>query len=100
MNLPPRLGQALSSAGHAVDHWSSVGPADATDAQILHYAVQAAAVVLTHDLDFGTILAASDDTVPSVIIIRSDNLAEPELTRAIIAPWGSSTTICLKERSW
>lgn len=74
MNLSPRWQAHLADAGFDAAHWSQLGRPDAPDAEIMRYAAEAGAVVLTHDLDFGTILAASGDHSPSVVVIRSDTL--------------------------
>ncbi len=42
-------------------------------------------VVLSHDLDFGTILAASGDATPSVVTIRADDLAIDSIGPAVVA---------------
>lgn len=42
----------------------------AADEEILAYAYQESRTVLTHDLDFGALMAASGGTLPSVIIFR------------------------------
>lgn len=55
------------------------------DSEILTYAVRTRSVILTHDLDFGSILAASGESVPSVVILRSDNLAVEALVDTIAA---------------
>jgi predicted nuclease of predicted toxin-antitoxin system len=62
-----------------------VGAAEASDSEILAYAARAGAVVVTHDLDFGTILAASGEASPSVVIIRSDNLAVDAIASAVLS---------------
>ncbi|MBN9309972.1 DUF5615 family PIN-like protein [Devosia sp.] len=85
MNLPPRLASSLRGAGHVAVHWSELGAADAVDSEILTYAVRTRSVILTHDLDFGSILAASGESVPSVVILRSDNLAVEALVDTIAA---------------
>jgi predicted nuclease of predicted toxin-antitoxin system len=48
---------------------------DAADIEIMAYAAKHDYVVLTHDLDFSAILAATQGTKPSVVQIRSDNLS-------------------------
>ena len=57
MNLSPRWVDYLKAAGHDATHWSSVGRADATDAEIMVHASSNGMVVLSHDLDFGTMIA-------------------------------------------
>lgn len=71
MNLTPAWVTYLSDAGHEVQHWSSVGDPDAADVVILEFARSSGHVVLTHDLDFGTLLALRGDDLPSVIQVRA-----------------------------
>jgi predicted nuclease of predicted toxin-antitoxin system len=51
MNLSPNWVDRLDTAGLAAIHWSSIGPMDATDIEIMAYAAEHGYVVLTHDLD-------------------------------------------------
>ena len=81
MNLSPCWVQTLSAAGFGTTHWSTVGAATATDAAIMAYAVEHDCVVLTHDLDFGAILAATQGAKPSVVQVRSGNMS-PEVIGA------------------
>lgn len=75
MNLSPGWVDRLESAGHTAVHWSSVGSPTASDAEIMAWAAGRDAVVLTHDLDFSAILAATAGRKPSVVQIRADHLA-------------------------
>jgi predicted nuclease of predicted toxin-antitoxin system len=74
MNLAPRWVDILRRGGIEASHWSTIGRPDASDAVILDYAARNAWVVLTHDLDFGAILAASKGNKPSVVQVRADDL--------------------------
>lgn len=85
MNLSPAWIDLLQSAGHAAVHWSTIGPPDATDADIMAWAASRDSVVLTHDLDFSAILAASGGRKPSVVQIRADNLAATAIGPLILA---------------
>ena len=49
------------------------------------YAAEHGFVVLTHDLDFSTILAATHGTKPSVVQIRSENLSPTSIGDTLIA---------------
>ena len=49
----------LNGQGIQATHWSDIGAGNASDATIMAYAAETAAIVLTHDLDFGGILAAT-----------------------------------------
>lgn len=72
MNLSPRWRALLEREHVSAVHWSEVGAVGAPDTEILAYAAQH--VVLTQDLDFSAILAATSGTKPSVVQLRSDNL--------------------------
>ncbi len=74
MNLSPRWVNRLREAGIQASHWSSVGPANASDSAIMAFARDNGYVVLTHDLDFSAILAATQGAKPSVVQIRSDDV--------------------------
>jgi predicted nuclease of predicted toxin-antitoxin system len=70
MNLPHELGRKLASAGHEWRHVADIGMARASDANILATAKRERECVLTHDLDYGQLLAFSGDAAPSVVIFR------------------------------
>ena len=57
MNLSPAWVNALREAGHQATHWSSIGPFTAPDRDVMAWARERQHIVLTHDLDFGTLLA-------------------------------------------
>ena len=69
MNLSPRWIGAFAAAGIESVHWSTLGAANATDAEIMVLAAAKDYVVLTHDLDFGAILAVT--TVRSQALFKS-----------------------------
>ena len=75
MNLSPRWVEGLGESGIEAVHWSTVGAHDAQDAVIMAYARANDYVVLTHDLDFSSILAATGGEKPSVIQIRGGDVS-------------------------
>jgi predicted nuclease of predicted toxin-antitoxin system len=81
MNLSPRWLVLLHGSRIEAAHWSSIGRLDASDTEIMAYAAQHGYTVLTQDLDFSTILAATQGEKPSVMQIRSDNL-DPDVIGA------------------
>lgn len=87
MNLSPRWVKYLTDAGLDSIHWSSVGKANAPDAEVMGYAVEHDCVLLTHDLDFSAILAFTQETKPSVIQLRTEDVrteaAGPKVVAAI-----------------
>lgn len=84
MNLTPGWCQLLASAGHEAVHWSSFGDGSAKDAEIMAAARTGGYVVLTHDLDFGAILAATGGEGPSVVQIRADDPSPATIGRAVL----------------
>jgi predicted nuclease of predicted toxin-antitoxin system len=75
MNLSPRWVALLCASGWDAVHWSAVGPATAGDSEIMAFAAANGYVVLTHDLDFGAILAVTHGKKPSVVQIRAENVS-------------------------
>ncbi len=74
MNLSPRWIIVLADAGIDATHWSTVGAHNAADTTIMAYAKSNDYVVLTHDLDFSAILAATNGEKPSVVQIRAEDV--------------------------
>ena len=75
MNLSPRWAGVFSAAGIEATHWSTLGAINAPDSEIMAYAKENSLVVLTSDLDFGAILAATQGEKPSVVQIRSEDVS-------------------------
>jgi len=70
MNLSPRLVGLLRNTGHQAVYWGTIGKPNAEDSEILSWAKENEYVILTNDLDFSAILAATRFSSPSVIQIR------------------------------
>ena len=51
--------------------WSDVGAPAAEDIEIMKYARDNNFIMLTYDLDFGTLLSITHDSKPSVVQIRA-----------------------------
>lgn len=84
MNLAPRWVSVLADAGIEAVHWSTRGAIDAPDSAIMAYASQNDYVVLTHDLDFGAILAATHGEKPSVVQIRADDVRPEAIGKPLV----------------
>lgn len=74
MNLSPRWTSLFSEAGIEAVHWSDLGAPNASDHDIMSYAREHNYVVLTHDLDFSAILAATNGEKPSVVQVRTQDV--------------------------
>lgn len=75
MNLSPRWVGFLADAQIVSVHWSTIGPGNTPDSEIMAYAKAHSYIVLTHDLDFSAILAATRGEKPSVVQIRSEDVS-------------------------
>lgn len=71
MNLSPRWAELLQQAGYDAVHWSTIGEATAEDHELMAWARTHGYVVVTNDLDFGAILAATQAEGPSVLQMRT-----------------------------
>jgi predicted nuclease of predicted toxin-antitoxin system len=85
MNLSPRWVSLLVEADIEAAHWSSLGAHNASDTEIMAYAGANNYIVLTHDLDFGAILAATQGAKPSVVQIRAEDVSPDVIGKQVIA---------------
>lgn len=84
MGVSPRTVH-LRNAGHDVLDLRDHGLERLPDAEILNRARLEARIVLTHDLDFGDLLAASGDALPSVVLFRLPDMRPGTVNRYIDA---------------
>ena len=84
MNLSPSWVGRLAQRGFDAVHWSTIGVATAPDEALLSWARDNGFVVLTNDLDFSAILAATSGSAPSVVQLRMQDLLS-ETSMSVIA---------------
>ncbi len=84
VNLSPRRVELLGNSGIEAVHWLSVGAHDADDIDIFDWCRRNDYVVLTRDLDFGAILAATRGAKPSVVQIRSVDVSPDVIGKALV----------------
>ncbi len=84
MNLSPGWVQLLQRAGWAAVHWSTVGDPRASDRTILEWANANGHVVFTHDLDFGTMLALTHRSGPSVLQVRGQDVLPDNVGHVVV----------------
>jgi len=84
MNLSPRWVEFLKNSGIEAIHWSQIGEKNAPDSEIMAYALSDNSIVLTHDLDFSAILAATQNHKPSVVQIRAENVSCDAIGKQVI----------------
>lgn len=84
MNLSPSWIERLAQHGFEAVHWSTIGAPNAGDDEILSWARVNGFVLLTHDLDFSAILAATSEAAPSVVQLRMQDLLSERALEAIV----------------
>jgi predicted nuclease of predicted toxin-antitoxin system len=85
MNLSPEWVTELAGHGWSAVHWSTVGDPRAKDAAIIAWAKSNGRVVFTHDLDFGTMLALTHATGPSVLQVRAQETLPEDIGPMVIS---------------
>ena len=85
MNLSPDWVPLLQEHGFEADHWSSVGALNADDTDIMQWAGDHHAVVFTHDLDLGILLALTRAGRPSVIQARTQDVSPTHLGATVVS---------------
>ena len=84
MNLSPDWVPVLEQAGWKALHWSAVWNLRAPDSEIIAWAQKNDCVVFTHDLDFGTMLALTQAEGPSVIQVRTQDVAPSTIGKLVV----------------
>lgn len=87
MNVPRELGKRLIAEGHECRHVGDIGLAQASDVAIMEEARAKKEVIVTHDLDYGHLLAFSGESMPSVIVFRLRNTHPGNLFARIMSAW-------------
>jgi len=85
MNLSPRWCGILQAEGWESIHWSGIGNPSAPDHEIMQWALNERRVVLTHDLDYGAMLAATRAAGPSVVQVRTQDV-RPAVLAPLLVP--------------
>jgi predicted nuclease of predicted toxin-antitoxin system len=85
MNLSVEWVAELAQHGWSAVHWSTVGDPRAEDSVIMAWALANGRAVFTHDLDFGTMLALTHATGPSVLQVRAQNVLPEDIGPVVIA---------------
>lgn len=84
MNLSPGWVGFLRQQGLDARHWAETGAPSAPDEEILAWAEAGSFVLLTHDLDFGAILAASGAKTPSVLQVRTQDVLPERIGELVL----------------
>ncbi|MEM1392208.1 MAG: DUF5615 family PIN-like protein [Cyanobacteria bacterium P01_H01_bin.150] len=85
MNLSPDWVAVLNKYNIEAVHWSTIGESDAKDTVIMEWARDNNYIVFTHDLDFGTLLAATQANTPSVIQVRTQDVLPASIENLVVS---------------
>jgi predicted nuclease of predicted toxin-antitoxin system len=85
MNLSPSWVEGLARHGFEAVHWSTIGAPTAPDDEILSWAREHGLVVITNDLDFSAILAATSGQAPSVVQLRAQDLLSEAAVGVVVS---------------
>ena len=84
MGVSPNTVDFLQRLGHQAIHLQQQGRHRLSDPEILKKARAEESILLTHDLDFGDLLAASGADLPSVVIFRLRNMRPEQVNRHLL----------------
>ena len=87
VGISPRLGKLLMTNGHSYRYLPDFYSNKTSDVGIMEIAIENEEVIITHDLDFGTLLAFSGQTRPSVIMFRIHHIEPKLFYRLILENW-------------
>lgn len=82
-NLSPEIAHGLTRVGHDALDVCKCGVASARDSIILAHALTEARILISSDMDFGDLLAASGQSAPSVILLRMTD-GDPDIELPLI----------------
>lgn len=85
MNLTPDWVGFLATRSIEAAHWSSLGDPRAPDTVLLAWARERGYVILTHDLDFGVLLALAGMSGPSVLQVRTEDVMPASIGERVVA---------------
>ena len=85
MGIAQSTGQYLKSKGYDVVHLSEQGLERLPDDRIVAKAQDEERAIVTHDLDFGRIVALSGHSVPSIVTLRLSNMTPARVNIALQA---------------
>ena len=80
MGISPHVVEELRQRGRDAVHLQGQGLGTMTDPEILRKAREEERILLTHDLGFGELLAASGGSLPRLIIFRLKDMRAPNVS--------------------
>jgi predicted nuclease of predicted toxin-antitoxin system len=81
MGISPKMVDYLQRLGHDAVHLRAESLDRLPDSDILKKAREERRILLTHDLDFGELIAASQASTRSIVIFRLRNMSPTQVNR-------------------
>jgi predicted nuclease of predicted toxin-antitoxin system len=85
VNLSPAWVEVFAHEGWSAVHWSAVADPRAKDRTVMAWAREHGYVVFTHDLDFGTLLALTRESGPSVVQVRAHDVLPDRIGPIVVS---------------
>ncbi|WP_448593560.1 DUF5615 family PIN-like protein [Thermoflexus hugenholtzii] len=82
--MPRSLSKRLQDKGYSCRHVGDIGLSYAEDWQIIEEARRQEEIILTHDLDYGRLLAFTRQSSPSIIIFRTRRSQPDQIFQKLI----------------
>ncbi|MBK9006682.1 MAG: DUF5615 family PIN-like protein [Anaerolineae bacterium] len=87
MNVNRDMAAPLQQRGHVCRHAGDIGMSRSKDVEIVAEAKKTGETILTHDLDYGNLLAFSGESAPLVLILRVRDLRTDEIMSRFDIAW-------------
>ena len=87
MNVNRDMTAPLQRRGHVCRHAGDIGMSRSKDVEIVAEAKKTGETILTHDLDYGNLLAFSGESAPLVLILRVRDLRTDEIMSRFDIAW-------------
>jgi predicted nuclease of predicted toxin-antitoxin system len=84
VSLSPDWVDVFVRHGWPAVHWSTVGDPRANDRTVMAWARENGHALFTHDLDFGTLLALTRASGPSVVQLRAHDVLPSRLEQMVV----------------
>lgn len=83
MGISPRTVDWLRERGHDAVHVLDERAGTTADTEIFAWAIEKRRILLTHDLDFSDLIAASQGELPTVILFRLRDMRPSSVNRVL-----------------
>lgn len=83
VHISPYTISSLQKKGYQITRITEYLPSTASDVEIIEFAIQHSAVIITQDLDFSALISQSGLSQPSVVSLRIGNVKPEVVTQKL-----------------